>query len=133
MTLLHVHISRVAPGRRDIAANVLVWVILIPEKCFIGAVLFCAVFFGGLIRPVVVKAEIEAQLKKVSAELPGIDTVNIEEIHLRNGFVHRWHIETHVAGKNKEDLSLQACYPNPTKLPKLHLCGEAFSSEQGWT
>lgn len=92
-------------------------------------------FFGffGLIRPVVVKAEIEAQLKKVSAELPGIDKVNIEEIHLRNGFVHRWHIETHVAGKNKEDLSLQACYPNPTKLPKLHLCGEAFSSEQGWT
>ena len=40
VTLLHVHISRVAPGRRDIAANVLVRVILIPKKCFIGAFLF---------------------------------------------------------------------------------------------
>ena len=83
--------------------------------------------------PAVVKAEIEAQLSKISTVLPGLDKVNIEEIHLRNGFVHRWHVETHVSGKNKEDLSMQAIYPNPANLPRLHLVGEAFSSQQGWT
>ena len=41
------HISRVVPGRRDIAANVLVWVILIPKKKSFGSFvcLFVAVFF----------------------------------------------------------------------------------------
>jgi hypothetical protein len=54
-------------------------------------------------------------------------------VHLRIGWVHRWHIEAHVAGKTKHQLSLQAVYPNSSALPNLHIIGEAFSAHQGWT
>lgn len=57
----------------------------------------------------------------------------IEEVFVRISFVHRWHIESHVSGKHKEELSLQALAPNPARLPGLYLAGEAFSPEQGWT
>jgi hypothetical protein len=57
----------------------------------------------------------------------------IEEVFVRISFVHRWHIESHVNGKHKEELSLQALAPNPARLPGLYLAGEAFSPEQGWT
>lgn len=57
----------------------------------------------------------------------------IEECFVRISFVHRWHIESHVNGKTKQELSLQAMSPNPARLPGLYLAGEAFSPEQGWT
>jgi hypothetical protein len=57
----------------------------------------------------------------------------ITEVHIRIGFVHRWHIEAHVLGKTKEDLSMQPITPNPARLPGLYLVGEAFSPQQGWT
>mmetsp|Transcript_7591 Transcript_7591/g.22374 ORF Transcript_7591/g.22374 Transcript_7591/m.22374 type:complete len:677 (+) Transcript_7591:106-2136(+) len=85
--------------------------------------------------PDVVKAEIQAQIGKIveAGILPQLGEVEIEEVFLRIGWVHRWHIEAHVSGKNKHDLSLQAVYPNPSTLPQLHLVGEAFSAHQGWT
>ena len=52
---------------------------------------------------------------------------------MRIGVVRRWQIEAHVSGKNKEELSHQAIYPNPARLPGLFLAGEAFSAHQGWT
>jgi hypothetical protein len=58
--------------------------------------------------------EIEVQLAKITADiLPQLKDLKIEEIYIRSGFVHRWHIEAHVSGKTKEDLSVQAVYPNP--------------------
>jgi hypothetical protein len=54
-------------------------------------------------------------------------------VFVRIGFVHRWHIEAHVVGKTKEELSLQAIAPNSNRLPGLYLIGEAFSPHQGWT
>lgn len=57
----------------------------------------------------------------------------IEEVYIHAGFVHRWLVEAHLAGKTKEDLALQAITPNPGRLPGLYLVGEAFSPYQGWT
>jgi hypothetical protein len=84
--------------------------------------------------PEVVMKEIKKQLSKVSnLESPPDGWDAIEEIYMRIGFVHRWHIEAHLTGKTKEDLSLQAITPNPARLPGLYLIGEAFSPFQGWT
>lgn len=107
--------------------------------------------------PAVVKAEIEAQIAKIVelGILPQLGPVEIEQcvqlrptqpipfhstsrvtfcrVYLRIGWVHRWHIEAHVSGKDKNELSQQAIYPNPATLPRLHLIGEAFSAHQGWT
>jgi Flavin containing amine oxidoreductase len=84
-------------------------------------------------------ASVMEQVKRQLAKLDGLkeppagwdDT--IEEVFVRINFVHRWHIESHVAGKTKHELSLQALTPNPARLPGLYLAGEAFSPEQGWT
>jgi hypothetical protein len=82
----------------------------------------------------VVMKEIKEQLGKLSnLKSPPDGWDAIEEIHLRIGFVHRWHIEAHLTGKTKEDLSMQAITPNPGHLPGLYLIGEAFSPFQGWT
>lgn len=82
----------------------------------------------------VVMKEIKEQLTKVSSlESPPNGWDAIEEIFLRIGFVHRWHIEAHLTGKDKEALSMQAITPNPARLPGLYLIGEAFSPFQGWT
>jgi len=81
--------------------------------------------------PEVVKAELEKQLARI--DLPAIKGVSIDEVQISSGFVHRWHIEAHLNGKTKEDLQEQAVYPQPVRLPRLHLVGEAFSSQQGWT
>jgi len=82
--------------------------------------------------PAVVKQELESQLAKI--KLPNDrKTPTIDTVHLRSGFVHRWHIESHVNGKNKEDLMNMAVYPNAERFPGLHLVGEAYSSQQGWT
>lgn len=85
--------------------------------------------------PDVVMKEIKEQLNKVSnLKAPRPDGWDaIEEIYLRIGFVHRWQIEAHLTGKTKEDLSMQAITPNPSRLPGLYLVGEAFSPHQGWT
>jgi monoamine oxidase len=83
----------------------------------------------------VVMDQVKKQLAKISGLKPppeGWDDA-IEEVHIRLGFVHRWQIEAHVLGKNKEDLSMQAITPNPARLPGLYLVGEAFSPQQGWT
>lgn len=82
-----------------------------------------------------VKKEVKAQLARISGlKVPpkGWDAA-IEEVWIRIGFVHRWHIEAHATGKNKEELSMQAITPNPVRLPGLYLVGEAFSPHQGWT
>ena len=49
--------------------------------------------------PAVVKAEIESQIGKIVKEgiLPQLGDVNIEEVFLRIGFVHRWPIESDVS------------------------------------
>eukprot|EP00038_Savillea_parva_P006238 m.162470 g.162470 ORF g.162470 m.162470 type:complete len:518 (+) comp12195_c0_seq1:62-1615(+) len=85
--------------------------------------------------PDVVKDELKSQILKLVQEgvVPRLKDVEIEEVWVRIGWVHRWHIETHVSGKNKKELSAQAVYPNPVKLPHLHLVGEAYSAHQGWT
>lgn len=84
----------------------------------------------------------EKVMEQVKRQLKRIDTMKvppagwddtIEEVFVRISFVHRWHIEAHVDGKRKEELSLQAIAPNPARLPGLYLAGEAFSPEQGWT
>jgi monoamine oxidase len=84
----------------------------------------------------------EKVTEQVKRQLGRIDTMKappagwdniIEEVFVRISFVHRWHIESHVNGKHKEELSLQALAPNPARLPGLYLAGEAFSPEQGWT
>ena len=81
------------------------------------------------------KDQIKAQLARIG-DLPsppkGWDNA-IEEVHVRIGFVHRWHTESHVTGKTKQDLSMQAITPNLSRLPGLYLVGEAFSPFQGWT
>jgi monoamine oxidase len=81
--------------------------------------------------PDVLKREIQDQLAKV--DLPEIDGVEIDTVHLCSGFVHRWHLEAHVNGKTKDELAAMAVYPQPVQLPRLHVIGEAFSSQQGWT
>ena len=84
--------------------------------------------------PAVVKEQVKNQLNRISnLKTPPQGWDAIEEVHVRIGFVHRWHIETHVTGKTKEELSLQAITPNHTRLPGLYLVGEAFSPFQGWT
>lgn len=84
--------------------------------------------------PDALRQEVIKQLDKLATTvLPEVKGLNIEEIFLRIGFVHRWHIEAHVSGKTKEQLSAQAIYPNAGFLPNLHLVGEAFSAHQGWT
>ena len=84
----------------------------------------------------------ESVMQQVKRQLSRIDDLDappegwdktIEEVFVRIGFVHRWHTEAHVQGKNKQELSLQALTPNPARLPGLYLAGEAFSPEQGWT
>ena len=84
----------------------------------------------------------QAVMEQVKRQLARIDDMKvppegwdktIEEVFVRISFVHRWHIEAHVQGKNKQELSLQALAPNPARLPGLYLAGEAFSPEQGWT
>lgn len=85
--------------------------------------------------PAHVKKEVKAQLARIDGlKVPpeGWDAA-IEEVWIRIGFVHRWHLESHVQGKTKEELSLQAMTPNPVRLPGLYLVGEAFSPHQGWT
>eukprot|EP00039_Didymoeca_costata_P021339 m.344245 g.344245 ORF g.344245 m.344245 type:complete len:550 (-) comp24064_c0_seq1:77-1726(-) len=80
--------------------------------------------------------QVKAQLEKLSESDKSIKPEwweKIEEVHLTIGFVHRWHIEAHVNGKTKEELSMQALTPNPQLLPNLFLSGEAFSPQQGWT
>jgi monoamine oxidase len=82
----------------------------------------------------VVMKEVKEQLTKISnLESPPDGWDAIEEIFLRIGFVHRWHIEAHLTGKDKKALSLQAITPNTARLPGLYLIGEAFSPYQGWT
>ena len=84
--------------------------------------------------PDVVKNEIKKQLTRISdLKKPPQGWDCIEEVYIRIGFVHRWHNEAHVTGKNKEKLSMQAITPNPARLPGLYLVGEAFSPYQGWT
>jgi len=84
--------------------------------------------------PATVMEEIKKQLDKISdLDKPPEGWDAIEEVHVRLGFVHRWQIETHVMGKNKEELAMQAITPNPARLPGLYLVGEAFSPHQGWT
>mmetsp|Transcript_34705 Transcript_34705/g.75957 ORF Transcript_34705/g.75957 Transcript_34705/m.75957 type:complete len:543 (-) Transcript_34705:227-1855(-) len=85
--------------------------------------------------PETVKNEIKKQLGRITdLKIPPTGWDNtIEEVYIRIGFVHRWHIEAHVTGKTKEDLSTQAVTPNPARLPGLYLVGEAFSPFQGWT
>ena len=85
--------------------------------------------------PETVKDEVKKQLGRISnLKVPpaGWDDT-IEEVHIRIGFVHRWQIEAHATGKNKEELSMQAITPNASRLPGLYLIGEAFSPAQGWT
>jgi monoamine oxidase len=85
--------------------------------------------------PDVVMNQVKKQLAMISDLKPppeGWDDA-ITEVHISTGFVHRWHIEAHVMGKTKEDLSMQAMTPNPARLPGLYLVGEAFSPQQGWT
>eukprot|EP00457_Paulinella_chromatophora_P003956 gb/GEZN01003966.1/.p1 GENE.gb/GEZN01003966.1/~~gb/GEZN01003966.1/.p1 ORF type:complete len:612 (-),score=76.47 gb/GEZN01003966.1/:209-2044(-) len=81
--------------------------------------------------PAVVKLEVAKQLAKL--KLPAVQGLSIDQVHLQNGFVHRWQIEAHVNGKTKQDLMEQAVYPSPARLPRLYLVGEAYSSQQGWT
>lgn len=84
--------------------------------------------------PDVVMDQVKEQLNRISdLATPPVGWDAIEEVHVRIGFVHRWHTEAHVVGKNKEELSLQAITPNLAKLPGLYLVGEAFSPFQGWT
>jgi len=84
--------------------------------------------------PEMVMKEVKTQLNRINdIEVPPEGWDAIEEIFIRIGFVHRWQIETHVTGKNKEELSLQAITPHPSRLPGLYLAGEAFSPFQGWT
>lgn len=86
--------------------------------------------------PESVKEEVKKQLNKITdllAHTPPNGWDAIDEVYVRIGFVHRWHIEAHVAGKTKEELSMQAITPNPARLPGLYLVGEAFSPHQGWT
>jgi len=84
--------------------------------------------------PDVVKDEIKRQLTRITdLESPPDGWDAIEEVYIRIGFVHRWHLEAHVAGKDKKELSMQAITPNPARLPGLYLVGEAFSPFQGWT
>jgi hypothetical protein len=84
--------------------------------------------------PEIVKEEVKKQLGRIDGlPVPPEGWDAIEEIYIRIGFVHRWQLETHVTGKNKEQLSLQAITPNLARLPGLYLVGEAFSPFQGWT
>ncbi|CAB9502823.1 Endoribonuclease L-PSP [Seminavis robusta] len=85
--------------------------------------------------PQSVMEQVKRQLTRIEdmKEPPAGWDDTIEEVFVRISFVHRWHIESHVRGKNKQDLSLQALAPNPARLPGLYLAGEAFSPEQGWT
>ena len=84
--------------------------------------------------PDTVKEEIKRQLNMITGlETPPDGWDAIEEVYIRIGFVHRWHVEVHVTGKTKDELSLQAMTPNPARLPGLYLVGEAFSPYQGWT
>jgi hypothetical protein len=81
--------------------------------------------------PEVVKAEVDKQLAKI--DLPRLKGVEIDQVQICSGFVHRWQLEAHLNGKTKEELMAMAVYPSPVQLPRLHLIGEAFSSQQGWT
>jgi Flavin containing amine oxidoreductase/Cytochrome b5-like Heme/Steroid binding domain len=91
--------------------------------------------------PTTVFHQVQAQLDRLPATAGAIPLPPpaagwkeaIDEVYVRIGFVHRWHIEAHVCGKTKEDLSLQALSPNENRLPGLYLIGEAFSPHQGWT
>lgn len=85
--------------------------------------------------PETVMTEIKHQLDKISNldQPPEGWDATIEKVHVRLGFVHRWQVEAHVAGKDKIALSRQAITPNPARLPGLYLVGEAFSPFQGWT
>lgn len=85
--------------------------------------------------PEAVVHQVKRQLQRLDAmkEPPAGWDETIEEVFVRISFVHRWHIESHVMGKTKQDLALQALAPNPARLPGLYLAGEAFSPEQGWT
>ena len=84
--------------------------------------------------PAVVKEQVKAQLNRINGlQVPPQGWDAIEQVFVRIGFVHRWHTETHVTGKTKEELSLQAITPNIASLPGLYLVGEAFSPFQGWT
>jgi hypothetical protein len=84
--------------------------------------------------PEFVLEEVKKQLDKISdLDKPPQGWDAIEEVFVRILFVHRWQVEAHVTGKNKEELSMQALTPNPTRLPGLYLVGEAFSPHQGWT
>jgi monoamine oxidase len=83
----------------------------------------------------VVMDQVKKQLAMISDLKPppeGWDDA-IEEVYIRIGFVHRWQIEAHVLGKNKEELAMQAITPNLARLPGLYLVGEAFSPHHGWT
>jgi hypothetical protein len=58
----------------------------------------------------VVMDQVKKELAKISGLNPppeGWDDA-ITEVHIRIGFVHSWHIEAHVLGKSKEELSMQA-------------------------
>ena len=84
--------------------------------------------------PKIVMEEVKDQLDRIGdLEKPPEGWGAISEIYIRLLFVHRWQIEAHVMGKNKEELSMQAITPNPARLPGLFLVGEAFSPHQGWT
>lgn len=85
--------------------------------------------------PEAVMEQVKRQLRRLDdmKEPPAGWDETIEEVFVRISFVHRWHIESHVKGKTKQDLALQALAPNPARLPGLYLAGEAFSPEQGWT
>ena len=46
--------------------------------------------------------------------------------------VHFWRPILKISGKNISDLSNQSIEPHPLALKGLYLCGESFSTKQGW-
>ena len=60
-----------------------------------------------------------------------VDTKSIE-VRYWDQAVHFWRPILKISGKNISDLSDQSIEPHPLALKGLYLCGESFSTKQGW-
>ena len=85
--------------------------------------------------PTFLLSEVQKQLDSIHQveDLALLENIKIDEVHMEAGFYHRWQIEARVTGKSMDDLMRQAVLPNPARLPRVYLVGEAYSSQQGWT
>ena len=65
--------------------------------------------------------------------LPQYD-VDADSIQIRywDEAVHFWRPILNISGKSISNLSSQSIEPHPVILKNLYLCGESFSTKQGW-